>query len=329
MLCTLGGCASLQSPAGAQISEAAVSADSAPSMPWWTEVDDPLLARLIDHGLAADPLLVREARVLADLQARSQQWRFRLARWVGRMLQQMPDSPEVQAVRLADARQRKAARIARGYVEVRRLQWNLALRQAFQDRFHDDADFARWRYEAGLVSGVDSGLAASLIGTNASALADTRARLAAAEATLARRAAVAPWQLGLWIADGAQVPWLDADGAAAAACDDAQAAGLRAALAEARAREAALPELERDAERTADDARAAYRLGTGDFATLYVAQTAQLSVREARIDTRARLARAAIDLWTDVGLRRNQARLREPTLSSVGDMPLAAGACRD
>ncbi|HOI66806.1 MAG TPA: type I secretion system protein TolC, partial [Thiomonas arsenitoxydans] len=137
MLCTLGGCASLQSPAGAQASEAAVSADSAPSVPWWTEVDDPLLVRLIDHGLAADPLLVREARALADLQARSQQWRFRLARWVGRMLQQMPDSPEVQAVRLADARQRKAARIARAYVEVRRLQWNLALRQAFQDRFHD------------------------------------------------------------------------------------------------------------------------------------------------------------------------------------------------
>ncbi|CQR37801.1 Putative Integral outer membrane protein TolC, efflux pump component (fragment) [Thiomonas arsenitoxydans] len=132
----------------------------------------------------------------------------------------------------------------------------------------------------------------------------------------------------MWVADGAQVPWLDVDGAAAAACDDAQAAGLRAVLAEVRAREAALPELERDAERTADDARAAYRLGTGDFATLYVAQTAQLAVREARIDTRARLARAAIDLWTDVGLRRNQARLREPTRSSVGDMPLAAGDCR-
>jgi outer membrane protein TolC len=324
----LGGCASLQSPAGALASEAAVSADAAPCVPWWTEVDDPLLARLIDNGLAADPLLRREASALADLRTRSQHWRFRLARWIGRMLQQMPNSHEVQAVRLADARQRKAARIARAYVEVRRLQANLALRQAFQDRFDNDADFARWRYEAGLVSAVDGGLAASLIGTNASALADTRARLAAVEATLARRAAVASWKLGLWVNDGAQIPWLDADGAAAAACDDAQAAGLRAALADVRAREAALPKLERDAERTADDARAAYRLGTGDFATLYVAQTAVLAVREARVAARARRARTAIDLWTDAGLRRNQARLREPARRPAGESSMAAGDCR-
>jgi outer membrane protein TolC len=297
-------------------------------VPWWTEVDDPLLARLIDNGLAADPLLRREASALADLRTRSQHWRFRLARWIGRMLQQMPNSHEVQAVRLADARQRKAARIARAYVEVRRLQANLALRQAFQDRFDNDADFARWRYEAGLVSAVDGGLAASLIGTNASALADTRARLAAVEATLARRAAVASWKLGLWVNDGAQIPWLDADGAAAAACDDAQAAGLRAALADVRAREAALPKLERDAERTTDDARAAYRLGTGDFATLYVAQTAVLAVREARVAARARRARTAIDLWTDAGLRRNQARLREPARRPAGESSMAAGDCR-
>jgi hypothetical protein len=51
-------------------------------------------------------------------------------------------------------------------------------------------------------------------------------------------------------------------------------------------------------------------------------------VREARIATRARLARAAIDLWTDAGLRRNQAKLREPARSPVGDMPMAAGDCR-
>ncbi|MDD4885775.1 MAG: type I secretion system protein TolC, partial [Thiomonas sp.] len=146
--------------------------------------------------------------------------------------------------------------------------------------------------------------------------------------TLARRTAVAPWQLGLWVADGAQVPWLDADGAAAAACDDAQAASQRDALADVRAREAALPKLERDAERTADDARAAYHLGTGDFATLYVAQTAVLAVREARIATRARRARTAIDLWTDAGLRRNQARLREPARHPAGESPMAAGDCR-
>ncbi|MDE2253039.1 MAG: type I secretion system protein TolC [Betaproteobacteria bacterium] len=327
MLCTLGGCASLQSPVGARASEAALSADAAPAMAWWAGAGDPLLARLIDNGLAADPLLGREARALAELQARPRHWRFRVASWIDRILQQTPEAPEfpeVQAVRLADARQRKAARIARAYVEVRRLQASLALRQVFQYQFHDDADFARWRHEAGLVSAVDGGLAASLVGVNAGALADIRARLAAAEATLARRAALAPSQLALWLDDGAQVPRLDADGAAAAACDDARAAGPRAALTEAREREGALPKLERDAERTADDARAAYRLGTGDFATLYVAQTAVLAVREARIAAQARRARAAINLWTDAGLRRNQAGLREPARSPAGDVPMAA-----
>ncbi len=324
MLCTLGGCASLQSPVGARASETALSADAAPAMAWWAGAGDPLLARLIDNGLAADQLLGREARALAELQARPRHWRFRVARWIDRILQQTPESPEVQAVRLADARQRKAARIARAYVEVRCLQASVALRQVFQDQFHDDADFARWRHEAGLVSAVDGGLAASLVGVNAGALADIRARLAAAEATLARRAAFAPSQLALWLDNGAQVPLLDADGAAAAACDDARAAGPRAALTEAREREGALPKLERDAERTADDARAAYRLGTGDFATLYVAQTAVLAVREARIAAQARRARAAINLWTDAGLCRSQARLREPARSLAGDVPMAA-----
>jgi len=325
ILCALGGCAVLQNPASPQASEVTLSADAAAAMPWWTAAGDPLLARLIDDGLAADPLLRRQARDLDNnLQPRPQNWRVRLARWIEGGLHRPPVDPELQAMRLAEARQRKAARIARAYVEVRRLQAILDLRQAFQDRFHDDADYARWRREAGLVSAVDGGLAQSLLGTHASALADTQARLVAAEATLARRAAVAPAQLGSWLDGGAQVPRLDADGAAAA-CDDAQAASVRAALTAAREREADLAKTESDAERTADDARAAYRLGTGDFATVYVAQTAVLAVRQAHIDAQASLAQAAIDLWTDAGLRSIRARL----CTTAGSAPGDCGGCGD
>lgn len=301
MLCALGGCASTHPASGPLAPATTTLANAAPALPWWNSAGDPVLARLVHDGLAADPRLRREALWLATTQEQSHQWRWRLARWIARELHQTPEAPDTLALRLADARQRQAARIARSYVEVRRLQASLALRQAFQDHFHDDADYARWRHEAGLVSAVDGGLAASLVGTNARALASTRDRLAAAQGALARLTGTTPARLDLMLDDGARVPKLDVAGAAqaaGAACGDAHPASPPADR-------TSFDQIERDADRTVRDARAAYHLGTGNFATLYVAETAALATREARVKARAQRARTAIALWTQAGLRRN------------------------
>ncbi len=290
MLCTLGACAPLQGAGGPRASETPAHVDVSPTLSWWDKAGDPLLARLIDDGLAADARLRREAQALAAQQARTRQWQYRVVQWVARTLHEAPQPTDALALRLQESRLRKAARIARAYVDVRSLQSRLALRQAFQDQFHDDADLARWRHEAGLVSGVDNGLAATLVGVNASALGTTRTRLAEATAALARRTGLASARLELMLDDGARVPRL-AWPAAPAPC--------HAAVVDP----AGLAGVERDAERTARDARAAYQLGTGDFATLYVAQTAVVHAREASVAEATRQARAAVDAWTDHALR--------------------------
>lgn len=301
LLCWLGGCASTQGPSvrpqAAPLTSPATPASPAPAA-WWDRAGDPVLAVLVDQGLASDPRLRREAQRVAQAEARSRQWQWRVVQWVARVLHQAPEAPDALAARWSDARLRKAARIARAYVEVRRLQALLALRQDFQDHFRDDADYARWRREAGLVSGVDSGLAGTLQGLNSDALASTRTRLEAAVGALARLDGVARGDLELRLHDGAQMPRIAGPGPAACAPTGTGQAALKAAT----ERDNALGELERNAARTVEDARAAYHLGTGDFATLYVAETAALSAREARIDALARSDLAAIALWTDDGL---------------------------
>lgn len=295
LLCVLAGCASTQGPAMPRqaVSAAAPTAPAAAS--WWDRAGDPVLAVLVDQGLAADVRLQLEAQRLAQAEARSRQWQWRVVQWVAHALHQTPEAPDALAARWADARLRKAARIARAYVEVRRLQSLLTLRQDFQDHFRDDADYARWRREAGLVSGVDSGLAGTLQGLNSSALDATRTRLEAALGALARQTGVARRELELRLHDGSTMPRLAGPGRSP--CEPAHTG--RAALKAAAEGDETLAKIERDAGRTVDDARAAYHLGTGDFATLYVAETAALSAREAHVDALARRDLAAIALWTD------------------------------
>ncbi len=310
LLCELGGCAAPPVPAGPDAG-ARAGIDATAGLPWWHSAADPLLARLVEGGLQSDPSLRHDQRALELARARSLQHGFR--QWAARALGYPPQDVEGMALRLADARQRKAASIALAYVRVRRLQSALRLRRAFQQHFRDDSAIANWRREAGIVSSVDGGLAATMLGINASALAGTRARLAAAIATLARRTGAPPARLRLDLDDGAGLPRLALPAAKPAACgdedEDARITREREVLAQAAARDSALRQLEASADLTVADARTAYRLGTGDFATLYVAETAALRTRLARVAARADAADAAIHILSAEGLAMTRARL--------------------
>ncbi len=322
LLCELGGCAAPPVAAGPQAAGRA-GVDRAVSLPWWRDAGDPLLSRLVDHGLQTDPRLRRDAQSLEHARARSRQHGLR--QWAARLLGYTPPDLGASAQQLADARQRKAASIARAYVRVRRLQAALRLREDFQRHFRNDSDIAHWRREAGIVTGVDTGLAATLLGINASALAGTHTRLGIATDTLARRSGVPPQRLRRDVDDGAGPPQLVVPAASSAASRDAHTrpriARERAALAQATARAAALQQLETDAMRTVADARTAYHLGTGDFATLYVAETAALRVRLARVAARADAADAAIGLLSAEALAMKRASLPAPTPNRGATQP--------
>ncbi|WP_231634614.1 MULTISPECIES: TolC family protein [Novosphingobium] len=94
----------------------------------------------------------------------------------------------------------------------------------------------------------------------------------------------------------------------------------REAVAAAAARQAKLEKSGRSARMTAKDARLAYRSGTGDFSTVYVAEAAALAVEEARIRARADLATASIRLWTAQGRGWSEADLAAPA-PGVGVLP--------
>src|SRR3546814_20192222 len=83
------------------------------------------------------------------------------------------------AYRHAEHRAQLAAEIAKAYIEVRRLQEVLALREALQSQYAGNAEIAAFRREAGLVSGIDAGLAGSLLTINATGLDTTRLRYTA------------------------------------------------------------------------------------------------------------------------------------------------------
>lgn len=284
---------------------------------WWSRAGDPMLARLVEHALASDARLRQDAQALAAEQARSHEWQYRVVQWVAHALHETPKPTDTLLLRLHESRLRKAERVARAYVRVRRLQSMLALRQRFQDQFHDDADLAGWRHEAGLVSGVDTGLAATLVGVNANALDATRARLAEATAALARRGGLSATRLGSMLDDGARMPRF-ALPAPPTPCQDATSRP-----------QPGLADVERDAERTARDARAAYQLGTADFATLYVAETAVLHAREARVVEQARQDLAAVDAWSDDALRRLRGQAPRPAAVAPPAPGAARGACHD
>ncbi len=284
------------------------SIDPAPAQAWWNTAGDALLSRLVAGGLSANPSLQRRAQALALARARAQRLREGWRRWLAQTLDWPAPRLRARALRLERARQREAEAIALDYVEVRRLRAILALRLRLQRQFRDDARVAVWRREAGLVSAVDGGLGATMVGLNAAAIDSTRTRLAAATARLALRGGMPPRRLRSALAGVTWMPRWRAPGACGAPGCAAAGARQRAALAAARARATTLRELQRHAQDTVADARTAYRLGSWGFATLYVAETSVLAVRAERVDARADIAGASIRLWTDEALARLAAR---------------------
>lgn len=374
------GCAASRESLGrleqvAETSSGAQNANDATERLWWRTAGDPVLASLIDQGLAANADLICDA---ISLRAREQQ-ALAASRRLGSRIERLFDTGAKSAdeaasmartYRHADRRARLAADIAAAYIEVRRLQETYALRSKLLEQFKDNSEVAGFRREAGLVSGLDAGLAGSLVSVTASDLDALRGQIETAERELARLAGMEPQALKSALGEG-HVPDIAADvsgearlslahradllalesslvadmtrrkvtqaeldavlaGDATGASADSPAAlavaryreaqakayedlkQRRDAVAAASSRQAELEKSNRQARATVKDARLAYRNGTGDFATLYVAESAELAVNEARMRTRATLAEATVRLWTAEGSGWTRADLALP-----------------
>ncbi|MFD2579907.1 hypothetical protein ACFSTD_17815 [Novosphingobium colocasiae] len=142
---------------------------------WWHSAGDAVLDQLIERGLATDKPLACEAQALhrdgGKARTRDKRLDRRIARLFGAAGAEA-DSADLQAraYDYADHRARLAARIAATYLDVRRLQEIATLRRKMQAQFKDNAEIARFRREAGLVDGLDVGLAGSLVAINGSSL---------------------------------------------------------------------------------------------------------------------------------------------------------------
>lgn len=162
-------------PAPAALLETPPPAPPPDTALWWRGAGDAVLNQLIERGLATDKPLACEAQSLhrdsGKARSRDKQLDRRIVRLFGAAGAQA-DSAELQArgYDYADHRAALAARIATTYLDVRRLQEIAQLRRKMQAQFKDNAEIARFRREAGLVDGLDVGLAGSLVAINGSSL---------------------------------------------------------------------------------------------------------------------------------------------------------------
>ena len=362
------------------------AAARAPTEPyWWRSAGDPLLAELVETGLAQNRDLTCQALSLRRANERARSHARRIDTRIGRLFDTRGTDVDAaqeaaRAFTYADRRADLAARIARSYIATRELQEMLEARHSALATTRDNAAF---REEAGLVSGVDTGLAGTAlaasnddIGTLQSRYEDSRHALAqlvglsdaALEAKLgetgqvpdigalppeestaediARRADLLALERRL-IAHLIESKVSDEDLAAALADLKAPAAPsetdtatpARAVVRQWReARDAALDELATSRDRmalsaerqskleaamtrardTVEDARLAYRSGTGTMATLYVAENAMRKLGDARISARSARAQATIGSWDAQGLGWSEADLDPPSPPADG-----------
>lgn len=305
------------SPATGPADAAPIAVQPAPPVEeaWWRKAGDPVLAALIEQGLAAD----REAACgLARLHARD---RTAAAKNFGATLKRLFSSKDAgsrdQATReaavghLAERRSRIAQDIALAYVELRRLQQIHTLRAAVLDQYKDNAQIAEFRRQAGLVSAIDGALAAAQDDTARAELGYVDGRLQDALAALAHAVGAEPAGVAAQVGITAPLPSALLDGLAAQTDNG---------------REARLDEALEAARRAAKDARSAYREGAGNFTTLYVAEAAALSVEQALADARAQRAAATIRQWSarDEGWAR-----ADIALPAAPDMPAASSEMAD
>lgn len=291
MLATAGCATTGTGSPSQQIAPAPLDAPAAAAPdqePWWHQAGDPVLAGLIEQGMAANPELTCRIAVLHEQDredaASAKTWGATLKRLFAKdAIAREQAERDTRVRRLADRRVQLAQRIALAYIEVRRLQQIHALRAGVLGQYSDNADIAEFRRQAGLVPAVDSALARSQDETARAELGYTDGRLNDAIAALAQLVGEEP---------GALVSRVGETGALPAALDDA---GAMTADAE---REKNLATALDAARRTAKDARTAYREGAGDFATLYVAEVAVLSLEQAQVDVRAERAAGTIRQWS-------------------------------
>lgn len=186
-------------------------ADTAPNPLWWQTAGDPTLAKFIEGALAANPDLICNA---IRLRARQQE-ADAAAQRLGKRIKRIFDSDTrkadeaagvARAYRYADRRAHVAADVAAAYVGVRRLQEVHALRAELLDQFKDNAEIADFRRQAGLVTGLDAGLAGSLVSVSASDLDSLQSEIDAAVRELARLTGMEPEAVKASLGEKGRVP---------------------------------------------------------------------------------------------------------------------------
>lgn len=315
-----------------------VESAQADAAPWWTAAGDPVLAQVVAQGLAHDPVLACSAWHLHDDAARADARRRHLGGRLAGLLskERVADGPPAGAYAHAALVNTRAAAMAEAYLAVRLAQARLAARRSAVAPWQDNAEIARFRREAGLVSAIDGALGGVMVDLDADAVTQAQTELSQALARLAQETGLSAEALPALLGDGAAVPALaDIPDAAPrraallalrqqqgqavvegkASLDEARAALASAtaagaeeidsatkALAAAQALVAASARTLAQADRTVRDARAGYRAGTETFATLYVAEASALAAAEADAAARSGLARAHVRLWAAQGL---------------------------
>jgi outer membrane protein TolC len=183
---------------------------------WWETAGDATLASVIRRGLAANPELICAVVSLRAKDQEAEAAARRLGNRIARLFDTGASSAEqaaamARAYRYADRRARLAADIAAAYIELRSLQEIRVLRAELHDQFKDNAEIAAFRREAGLVSGLDSGLAGSLVSVASSDLDALDDRIDAAVRELARLSGAEPDEIRAELGDDGRVPDIAVD----------------------------------------------------------------------------------------------------------------------
>lgn len=291
-----GNIASAPSPATASAPDEA-AAPAAPA--WWKEAGDPVLGALVQQGLDSSQEVICRISALRQYDHQTAEDAKRLGARLGRLLGDKnvradPQLRDDKVERVVTRRVRLARQIASAYVEVRRLQQDIALRGALRAQYKDNAEVAQFRREAGLASAIDGALARSQDETAQGELGFSQGRLDSAMAELARLVGDKPEVLAEKLGSPGSIPDPPVDPLAIASPEDPR----RASLADGVLREARLAQALQEARRTVRDARGAYRQGAGPFSTLYVAEAASTAVELALVDARAGRVTATLDLWS-------------------------------
>ncbi|MEZ0132153.1 MULTISPECIES: RND transporter [Novosphingobium] len=266
---------------------------------WWREAGDPVLATLIQQGLDTSPEVICRIASLRQYDYQTEHDAKRIGAKLGRLFgdKSVNADPQIRTEkvdRVSARRERLARQIALTYVEVRRLQKDVALRGNLRAQYKDNAEVAQFRREAGLVPAIDGSLARSQDETAQGELGFAQGRLDQAIAELARLVGDQPDALAAKLGTPGTLPDPAVDPLASAAPENPQ----RAVLADAVLREARLTQALEESRRSVRDARTAYREGAGAFSTLYVTEAAALAVELALADARAARVTATLDLWS-------------------------------